>query len=333
MPARLFKRSIATLGLAVTLVLAAAAPVSAARFDRTPPSQPADLHAVTVTHTSISVAWSPSTDNVGVRSYTMWVDGLGLGVVSVEHPLTSATWSVGLRPGQTYTVLVRAWDAAYNGSTAATLTVTTPADTTAPTVPTGLSITAVTASQALLTWTSSTDAVGPVDYDILVDGVPTPNAWSTRPAGSPRTAVSGAWVRRLTPGTSHVFAVRARDGSGNTSAASTPVSATTQPSTDTVAPTAPTLTQANNGGTSYCPEELWLQWTPSSDNSGTVEYEIRVNGTIIDVASGSTSWITYTETLGANAVTVTAVDGAGNASAPSNTITVTTNWGFGSGSC
>lgn len=198
-------------------------------------------------------------------------------------------------------------------------------------MPSGLSVTAVTASQALLTWSSATDAVGPIEYEILVDGVPTPNAWSTRPAGSPHTSVSGARIRQLMPGTGHVFTVRARDGSGNVSAASTPVTATTLPSTDTVAPTTPVLTHASDGGTSYCPEELWLRWTPSIDDTTTVEYEIRVNGTIIEVVPGATSWVTYTEMLGANSVTVTAVDLAGNASAPSNAITVTTNWGFGSG--
>ena len=41
---------------------------------------------------------------------------------------------------------------------------------------------------------------------------------------------------------------------------------------------------------------------------------------------GGTDTITYTEVLGANIVTVVAVDQAGNASAPSNAEAVTTNW-------
>lgn len=335
MSATMFRRQLAILGTVAVMTLTAAAPVAAAapRPDRTPPSQPTNLHTTAVAHTSFTVAWNRSTDNVGVRSYSMWIDELGLGVVSTASDQTTATWSLGLQPGHTYTVRVRAFDAAYNGSADATLSVTTLADTTAPTVPSGLSVTSVSASQALLAWSASTDNVGPIFYDILVDGAPTANAWSTRPAGSPVTATSGAWVRQLAPGTRHEFAVRARDASGNQSAASAPVSAVTQPNPDTTAPTAPVLTAANSGGTSTCPEELWLRWTPSTDDSGTVEYEIRVNSRIIDVASGSTGWITYTEVLGANAVTITAVDAAGNASARSNTITVSTNWGFGSGIC
>jgi hypothetical protein len=330
---RSLARTLAGVGLAAAMVAAVAGPATAAtRPDRTAPSQPTNVRATAVTHTSITVAWNPSTDNVAVRDYTFWVDGLGLGVVSVRHPQTTATWAVALRPGRTYTVSVRAWDAAFNGSATASLNVTTVPDVTAPTVPTGLSVSSVTASQALLTWNSSADAVGPVDYEILVDGVATPNAWSTRPAGSPRTWLSGAWVRQLAPGTSHVFAVRARDGSGNVSAAGAPVAVTTLPSSDTAAPSAPVLTSARNGGTSYCPEELWLRWAPATDDSSGLEYEVRVNGTIIDVTTASSD-VVYTETLGANNVTIVAVDKAGNASAPSNSINVNTNWGFGSGTC
>ena len=113
---------------------------------------------------------------------------------------------------------------------------------------------------------------------------------------------------------------------------SDPVSATTQASTDAVAPTMPTLLSAFDGGSSFCPEELWLRWTASSDNADAptaIEYEVRVNGTINEVVPGATGTITYTEVLGANTVTIVAVDRAGNASVPSNAMTVFTNWAPG----
>jgi hypothetical protein len=74
---------------------------------------------------------------------------------------------------------------------------------------------------------------------------------------------------------------------------------------------------------------LWITWTASTDNAPGIEYEVRVNGTIIDVIPGGTQTVSYTEVLGANTVTIVAVDQAGNASAPSNPITVLTNWGPG----
>ena len=98
-------------------------------------------------------------------------------------------------------------------------------------------------------------------------------------------------------------------------------------------PTAATLTSALDGGTSSCPEELWLRWTGSTDNvdsAGAIEYEIRVNGTIIEVVPGATQTITYTETTGTINVTIVAVDSAGNAAAASNAVPVFINVG---GSC
>ena len=72
----------------------------------------------------MTLTWKPSTDNVGVRSYSLWGEGLS-GVVSVTHPHTTATWS-SLRPGQTVTFRVTAFDAQYNASTpSAPVTVTT----------------------------------------------------------------------------------------------------------------------------------------------------------------------------------------------------------------
>ena len=106
------------------------------------------------------------------------------------------------------------------------------------------------------------------------------------------------------------------------------VSATTRASSDTVAPASPTLLSAFDGGTGSCPEELWIRWTASSDAapSSGLEYEVRVNGVINEVVGG-TQTVTYTEVVGANTVTIVAVDLAGNASAPSNAITAFVNVG------
>jgi cellulose 1,4-beta-cellobiosidase len=300
--------------------------------DRTPPTQPTNLRVTAVTQTSVTLAWNASTDNVGVRSYSLWGEELS-GVVSATHPQTTATWS-NLRPGQTVTFRVTAFDANYNASTpSAPVRVTTLADSTAPSLPSGLTVGRVTASQVELTWNSGTDQFNPVRHEILVDGVPTNNAVSTVPAGTnPRPPVQSAWVRQLDLSTNYTFSVRAIDPSGNVSALSNTAGATTLASTDTAAPTTPTLLSAFDGGSSFCPEELWIRWTGSTDGAqpaSAIEYEVRVNGAINEVIPGGTQTITYTEVLGANTVTIVAVDQAGNASAPSNAITVFTNWAPG----
>jgi chitodextrinase len=336
MSVRRFVRIAACVLGAVALSIAVGAPASAKPRppapDRTPPSQPTNLHVTAVTQTSVTLAWNPSTDNVGVRSYSLWGEELD-GVVSVEHPQTTATWS-SLRPGQTVTFRVTAFDARYNASMPSEpVSVTTVPDTTAPSAPSGLTVGTVTASKVLLTWNSGTDQFNPVRHEILVNGVPTANAFSTVPAGTnPRPAVQSAWVRQLDPSTSYEFKVRAVDPSGNMSTPSNTVGAMTQASTDADAPTSPTLLSAFDGGNSSCPEELWLSWTASTDGAepaSAIEYEVRVNGTIIEVVPGGTQTVSYTEVLGANTVTIVAVDRAGNASAPSNPITVFTNWAPG----
>ncbi len=106
-----------------------------------------------------------------------------------------------------------------------------PADTTAPTAPTGLTATEKTTTSVSLTWTASTDNVGVTGYDVY--------RGSTK-VGSPST--TSFTDTGLTPSTAYTYTVRARDAAGNTSTASAPLSVTTSADTTSSSPTPTTTT-------------------------------------------------------------------------------------------
>ena len=81
--------------------------------DTTPPSTPTGLTATGVTSSSVSLSWSPSTDNVGVAGYRVYRGGTLAGTTTG----TSFT-DTGLTASTQYSYTVVAYDAAGNVSTA-----------------------------------------------------------------------------------------------------------------------------------------------------------------------------------------------------------------------
>jgi Cellulose binding domain/Fibronectin type III domain len=77
--------------------------------DTTPPSAPGNLHVTGTSSSSVSLAWTASTDNVGVSGYEVNGSPAGAG---------TSTTVTGLSPSTTYTFTVRAVDAAGNRSAA-----------------------------------------------------------------------------------------------------------------------------------------------------------------------------------------------------------------------
>jgi hypothetical protein len=101
-------------------------------------------------------------------------------------------------------------------------------DTSAPTAPANVHVTATTRSTVALAWTASTDNVGVTGYDVYLGGN---IAIST-------TGTSGV-VGGLNPSTSYTFTVKAHDAAGNSSVAGNAVSATTAAGTGSLVPVAP----------------------------------------------------------------------------------------------
>ncbi|MGB5928149.1 MAG: choice-of-anchor J domain-containing protein [Cyclobacteriaceae bacterium] len=184
-------------------------------------------------------------------------------------------------------------------------------DTEAPSVPGNVSVSNVTANSLNLDWNASSDNVGVTGYNVYQNGSLIGSTASTT------YAVTG-----LSASTTYLYRVAAKDAAGNVSAQSTQISATTDsaPAADTQAPTVPASLTASN----VTFEGFTLGWNASADNVGVTGYDVYQNGSLI----GSTAATTYAVT-GLSASTtylyrVAAKDAAGNVSAQSSQISVTT---------
>ena len=281
-----------------------AALASSPRGDRRAPTKPTNLRITSYTPSSVSLAWDPSTDEsaFSYRIRHMW--GYE---VTVPSSQTSYVWTVALTPEVTHSWTVYAIDVHGNKSAASnSVSLFLPRDTQAPTPP-ALSVTAKGSTWVTLAWSSSDDS-DHLFYTIYKDGVRT----EVRDV----TTTSGTFAF-LQPSTTYTFTATARD-KGNNVATSAPLTVTTNaPNTsDVTPPTTPTDLWPNVVDDSA--REIWLSWTQSTDNAdpqAALRYDVFLNGALVEVAFGVGRGIFY-GVHGQNNITVVAVDGAGNKSAP-----------------
>jgi parallel beta-helix repeat protein len=184
--------------------------LSVASTDTIAPSVPLDLRATNGLGNSLTIAWSPSTDNVGVTSYTVLRDGV------VKATVTLPTWTdPAVTEGTSYSYQVRANDAAGNHSAlsialkVAQSSSSAGADRDAPSAPTRL-VASSSTTTVDLGWQFSNDNVGVKGYRVYRDGtlVGTVTKNVFRDSG-------------LHAGTTYLYAIAAYDLTGNQSAQST----------------------------------------------------------------------------------------------------------------
>jgi chitodextrinase len=138
-----------------------------------------------------------------------------------------------------------------------TYVVTSPADTTAPAAPTGLTAQAAGSGVVKVSWTAATDNLGVVGYRIIAN------------TGSVYTTQTTSYLdTNLPPGTTRTYSVQAFDRKSNFSAVAT-VAVTTPSKTDFSAPSAPNLSATATD------HSVSLSWSPSTDNVGVAYYEVR----------------------------------------------------------
>jgi len=296
-----------TAGVAAILFLSVIASTSAsgAARDRAAPSKPTNLRVTSLTSHNVTLAWNPSSDDSGTLSYRLWVS-YGF-TYTLSQALT--TFSVSIVPSNTYSFYVYAVDGSGNTSPKSnTVTVTTPADTTAPTAPV-LSLDDVNPTEISLEWTASHDDGPYVLYQVFVDGSPNVDA---------RQGLS-AVVHGLAPQTSYAITVQARDFYGqNVSAPSNVLNVTTPAlsAVDSEPPSSPGNLNGYDVGDGA--REINLFWKESFDDQtpqASIAYEVYLNGVLDHTTSGDRT-ILYANHGGENTFIVIAVDNAGNRSEP-----------------
>lgn len=184
--------------------------------DDQPPAAPAAFAAGTPTIVSVPLTWQASTDNQGVKYYTMFRNGEAIATL----PSTAVSYSASdLTRATTYSFTLKATDFAGNTSPAAgpvSVTTLTSDDVTPPSVPANLGFAGTTKNSVILSWDAAADDAGILDYRIYKNDQLLSNQ-------TERTLV----VDGLASKTTYSFSVTARDPSGNESAKTTPVSVTT----------------------------------------------------------------------------------------------------------
>ena len=233
----------------------------AGSVDNERPSAPGAAQVQNLGPDSVDLAWNASLDNVGVAGYRLFDAITDAELISVPNQSVSL---VGQAPG-TYSVYVKAYDAAQNVSFRSgitTYTITGAAvDTQRPSVPGAPNPSAVGEDSVMLTWSAASDDVGVAGYrlfDADTDSVvlETPDLTVT--------------LAGLAPGTYRYY-TRAFDAAGNVSYRSgIRTVAITGAAVDTQRPSVPGAPNPSAVGE----DSVMLTWSAASDDVGVAGYRL-----------------------------------------------------------
>lgn len=216
--------------------------------DTTPPANVTGLTAGSITATGATLSFTTPSD-ADFDHYNVYQGSTKVYTSSTNIAKSAAMTynATGLSGSTSYSYKVTTVDTTGNESGGSVVTFTTlaPPDTTAPSVPTGLTANAGNTTAAL-SWTASTDNVGVDHYNIYQNGTKIGQATTTS-----YTATG------LTNSQAYSFTVSAVDAVGNESAQSTSVSVTPL---NTAAPNAPTGVTVTGGDTTAT-----VSWTANTE--------------------------------------------------------------------
>lgn len=273
--------------------------------DTTPPTVTVRAPAPGVTVSGNLTVTADVSDDTGVSSVTLLVDGTGTGQAAASpYDPASISWDSSSVPDGQHTLRVLARDAAGNSSSGGEVDVevANTRDTSPPSTPPGLTAVANGQNVIRLDWSAATDDVGITGYQVSRDG------------GSP-VAVTGTSYSDtgLDPATTYRYSVVALDAAGNRSNPAI-INATTA--------TAPVPVPTGLTATAATSTSVNLAWNPG--DGSVVGYRVYRDGVQVATPTGAA----YTDT-GLTAATsyqyqVAAVGSGGRVSDLSPAVSVAT---------
>jgi fibronectin type 3 domain-containing protein len=260
----------------------------AASADTVPPTAPSSLTALATSPVQINLAWTGSTDNVGVTGYLVQrCSGAGCSnfaqVASVPGG-TTAYNDTSVAPSTSYSYEIVATDAAGNRSPPSNLaSATTLADTQAPSAPANLSATPVSGTQVNLSWTASTDNVGVANY--LIQRCTGSSCNNFAQVGSAAGSATTYSDTGASASTSFSYRVVATDAAGNQSLPSNTAIATTP---------GPPAAPSNLIASAASATQINLSWTNNAFNQTGFKIERSLDGvTFAQIGTAGASATTY----------------------------------------
>ncbi len=262
--------------------------------------------AVATNTRAVTLTLSATDTLTGVTQ--MRFSNTGTSYSAAEAYATTKSWTLTSGAG-TKTVYAQFKDAAGNWSGAFTDTIVY--DTTAPTI-SAVAASNVTSASATITWTTNEAATSRVEY-----GTTTAYGSST-PLDATLLTAHNVPLSGLASLTTYNYRVRSQDAAGNERIGANATLKTL--GVDTSPPSVPT----NLAGTATSSSAISLSWGASTDNVAVTEYDVLRDGSFV----GSSASPSFADSELAPSTTYTyrvaARDAAGNVSAPSAPVSVTT---------
>ena len=256
--------------------------------DTTAPSAPSNLTASVISSSQINLAWTASTDAVGVTGYRVerCLGSTCSTFAQIGTPSSNSYSDTGLTAATTYRYRVRATDAAGNlsGYSAIANGITQPPADITPPVISSIVTSGIGSTSAAILWTTNEPANSFLDYGL------TTTYGATLSDATLATSHSMV-LTNLTPGTTYHYRVRSTDAAGNAALSSDRTFQTLAFTPQDVQGPAAVTDLAIPKRTS---KELTLTWSAPLDNDPTgraASYDIRY---LINDSTIVANWATAT---------------------------------------